>query len=362
MRRLLIAIALLSIAVPAVTWAAVNSDLSAVYQRRADLQRVFKEDGTVKSKTLAGRLAGLVDWAKKYGYKEHPEELAAYAPAAVAVAQAGATPASAAVMANAPVKSSRYAFDYGLITADKVLVLDADTKAVLVAKREHEQHPLASISKLMTATVALSRGAAMDDTLTLSKTDEVGGARLRVAVGSKLTVRQAFDAMLIGSANNAATAFSRSTGLAKADFAKAMNDKAAELGMSDTHFVDPSGIEVENVSTAADIAKLATTAFELPEVKRATTTAHVEMTVSGEPHAFNNTNALLTNASNGLTVMGGKTGYLEESKWNFVVKMTDGAHPPLLVVVLGSDTKNASFSDAERVARWVWRNYTWPKS
>lgn len=360
MRRFLVIFALFCLAVPAVTWAAVNSDLAAVYQRRTDLQRVFEADGTVKSKTLAGRLAGLMDWAKKYGYKEHPEELAAYAPAAVAVAKAGATPASTAVAADAPVKATRYSFDFGLVTADKVLVLDANTSAVLVSKRENDRHPLASISKLMTATVALSRGVDMDETLTLARADEVGGARLRVSVGSRMTVRQAFDAMLVGSANNAATAFSRSTGLAKADFVAAMNAKAVELGMEDTSFADPSGIEVENVSTAADIAKLATYAFELPEIKRATTTARCEMTVAGVPHAFNNTNALLTNASNGLTVMGGKTGYLEESMWNFVVKMTDGVHPPLLVVVLGSDTKNASFSDAERVARWVWRNYKWP--
>lgn len=356
MRRQAIIIALVVLAVPLVTLAAVNSDLAGVYQHRPDLQRVFKADGTVKSKTLAGTLTSLLDWARHYGYKERPDELAAYAPATAAPAAAIATAAAA------PVKSSKYSFDFNLVTADKVLVIDANSRAVLVAKGEKDQHVLASLSKLMTATVALSRGVDMDGTIAMTKGDEVGGARLRVAVGSKLTVRQAFDAMLIGSANNAAYAFSRTTGLGKTAFAAAMNLKARELGLADTRFVDPSGIETGNVSTAADIAKLALTAFELPEVKRATTTARCEMTVNREPHAFNNTDGLLINPGNGLFVLGGKTGYLEESKWNFVVKLHDGSHPPLLVVVLGADTAKASFSDAERLARWVWRNYTWPKS
>jgi D-alanyl-D-alanine endopeptidase (penicillin-binding protein 7) len=211
----------------------------------------------------------------------------------------------------------------------------------------------------MTAAVVLDCGVPMDRRQTIGKDDEVGGARLRVATGTTLAVRQLFDAALVGSANNAASALARSTGLAPADFVAAMNARAAAMGLTATHYVDPTGIETGNVSTAADIAKMARELFNIQDIKRATTTGRVTLTAAGVIHSFNSTNGLLTDPNNGLYVLGGKTGYLEESMWNFAVKMHDGQHPPLVVVVLGSSTQKTSFKDAETVARWVWRNYRW---
>ena len=334
-----------------------KANLANVYAARADLRAAFREDGTAVPSMKAAGLASLEAWAEKYGYKEHPSLLSWYAPALPSAAK----PASLTVRpaARVPVLAPGAAFDFSKISAEAVIVIDDATREVLLARNSRKPHSLASLTKLMTAMVALDHRVPMTRTATIIDADEVGGARLRVDNGTPLTVRQIFDAMLVGSANNAANALARSTKLAKEDFVAQMNAKAEELGLASTTFVDPSGIEVGNVSTAEDVAALAFDAFSVPEVRRATTTAEVQIVTAKSTHKFKNTNELLTNDRNGLYVLGGKTGYLVESKWNLAVKMRDARMKPVLVVVLGSDDKARSFKDAEVAAKWVWNNYRW---
>jgi D-alanyl-D-alanine endopeptidase (penicillin-binding protein 7) len=353
MRRLIAVIVACIFLLPAGAGAALPNDLAVVYARRTDLQSAFAPDGSARTAKLKIVLPTMASWARVYGYKEHPVELAAYAPLAVASA------ARASRTVIIPAKATKYDFDFSLVTADKVLVIDDASGEVLLADKANELHPIASLSKLMTAAVVLDRGVSMDKLQAITRDDEVGGARLRVDVGSVLTVRQLFDAALIGSANNAASALAASTGLDRDDFATAMNAKAKAMGLGDTHYVDPTGIEPGNVSTAKDIAKLARALFNVQDIKRATTTSRVTMTAGGYTHSFNNTDGLLIDPNNGLYVLGGKTGYLEESMWNLVVKMNDHQHPTLIVVVFGSASQSASAKDAAAAARWVWRNYSW---
>src|SRR5690606_5186125 len=247
-------------------------------------------------------------------------------------------------------------------TATSVLVIDDATRKVLLSRNADKQWPIASISKLMTALVTLEKGVDLNAMGTVLTEDEVGGARLRVTNGTPLTVKQIFDSMLVGSANNCANALARTTGLSKQNFVAAMNERAKRMGMQDTVFVDPSGIETGNVSTAHSVAALAFEAFEHPQIKRATTTSKFMFEAGADTHVITNTNGLLIDPNNGLYVLGGKTGYLIESKWNFVVKMRDYRNRPVLVVVLGSSDRQQSFNDAVAAAKWVWSNYSWAKS
>lgn len=329
--------------------------LAEIYASRSDLRAAFTEDGVaVPSRKTAG-LATLEDWARAYGHKEYPALLGWYA-----TVKPSSAPALAVRKAPlAPVLVPGSAFDFSSITAEAVLVIDDATRDVLLARNSRKPHPLASITKLMTAVVALEHRVPMSRTMTIVDGDEVGGARLRVDDGTRLTVRQVFDAMLVGSANNAANALARSTKLAKEEFVEEMNARAGEIGLTATTFVDPSGIEVGNVSTAEDVAALAFEALAVPDVRRATTTSELAIPTARAVHKFKNTNGLLTDDRNGLYVMGGKTGYLEESKWNLVVKMRDARNKPVLVVVLGSADKTSSFKDAATAARWVWGHYKW---
>ncbi len=336
--------------------ATAKANLQSVYSSRPDLQKLFDENGTATAEMKLRGLSSLEEWAGKYGSKEYPVKLAAYAPAASSVPRALVERRSTL----RPVKSTRKTFaPPRRFSAQAYVVIDESTRKVLLAKNAGTERPLASISKLMTALVSMDRGLSLDGTGTIISDDEVGGARLRVDPGTPLTVRDIFDSMLIGSANNAANAVARCTGLAKDDFVKAMNERAKAMGLSDTSFADPSGIEADNTSTAMDVAALGFEAFDDPEVKRATTTPSFTLVAAEQTHTVKNTDWLLTDVRNGLYVMGGKTGYLEESGWNFVVKVKDARQHPLMVVVLGSSNRRQSFNDAVALARWTWANHRW---
>lgn len=334
--------------------ATAKANLQSVYATRPDLQNFFDENGVAKAEMKQRGLSSLEEWAKKYGSKEYPLTLAAYA----APGAPRALKERPAVLR--PVKSTKTSFVPSRhFSAKAYVVVDDGTRKVLLSKNATAVRPLASISKLMTALVSMDRGLSLDGTGTIIDADEVGGARLRVDPGTPLSVRDIFDSMLIGSANNAANAVARSTGMDKTDFVKAMNDRARAMGLADTEFADPSGIEVENVSTALDVAALGFEAFDDPQVRRATTTPSFTLVAAKQTHTVKNTDWLLTDTRNGLYVLGGKTGYLDESGWNFVVKIKDSRQRPLLVVVLGASDRQQSFNDASALAKWTWANHKW---
>jgi D-alanyl-D-alanine endopeptidase (penicillin-binding protein 7) len=245
-----------------------------------------------------------------------------------------------------------------LITASAVMVVDIPSGRILASHNATRVWPLASLTKLMTGLVGLEAGLPMESKVALLDADEVGGARLRVATGDKYVVRDLFYAMLVGSANNATNAVARSTGLSKSDFVARMNAKARAMGLNNTTFVDPTGIEPTNVSTAEEVAALALRAFNEPWVRRATTTGKYAIATAQSTHTIKSTNKLLLE-DNGLYVLGGKTGYLEESLWNLAVKMRDSRNRPVLVVVMGSGSQNDSFRDAEVAAKWAWAHHGW---
>lgn len=355
--------------------------LKNIYNQRADLQASFGPDGVATPYMKSRGLASLDEWAVRYGINEYPALL--YPMAGMVPASSSGTTGTSTPQLNAgnvaatfakpralvertatlaPVKVGTPTFAPKVFTATSVLVIDDATRKVLLSRNADKQWPIASISKLMTALVSLENGIDMNASCSILAQDEVGGARVRVDNGTRLTVRQVFDSVLVGSANNAANALARVTGLTKPQFVAAMNARAQKMGMPQTKFADPSGIETDNVSTAEGVAALAFEAFESPHIKRATTTSEFTFLAASQTHNIKNTNWLLTDPNNGLFVMGGKTGYLIESKWNFVVKMKDYRNRPVLVVVLGSSDRQQSFNDATAAAKWVWANYRWTKS
>lgn len=362
------AFAALFLAMPALAQSdeAMNSarkQLKAIYDQRTDLQAAFqRSDWEAATPKVAKDLKDLEGWARRYGFEEYPSELAWYAPGSGnEIADLVPPPKALRPISTAfaPMLKANVAFDFSKLSASAVMVVDVSSREVLLARNSRALHPAASITKLMTAMVALDRRVSMTRTVTLTKDDEVGGARLRVASGTRLSVRDLFYAMLIGSANNAANALMRTAGPSPKTFVAAMNAKAKTLGLAHTVFVDPAGIEVSNVSTAEDLAALGLEAFGVYDIKKATTTGQHTILAARVVHSFKNTNTLLTDVNNGLYVQGGKTGYLPEAGWNLAVKMMDSRHKPVMVVVLGSDTMDSSFHDAQTAARWVWDNYRW---
>lgn len=244
------------------------------------------------------------------------------------------------------------------------LVVDVSTGKELYAWQADKRWPAASLTKLLSALVVLDRAPRWDRIVSLTRQDEVGGGRLRVAPGARIRVRDLLYASIVGSANNAAMALARTSGLRLKTFVARMNAKAKALGMRQSHFVDPVGMDPNNISSARDLAKLATAAFAKPVIQRAASTPVYTFRIRNrkQKKTIHNTNRLLTEAQE-LTIIGGKTGYLEEAKRNFLVELagaSNPAKPQLLIVVLGSPDPNRMFLTAKGLAEWAWQAYDWP--
>ena len=167
-----------------------------------------------------------------------------------------------------------------------------------------------------------------------------------------------FYTSLIGSDNNAARSLVRASGLSQKDFVSAMMLKAAELGMINTVFVDPTGLSPENVSTVEDLMILATTVFKQPDILAATSLGEYYLAIrnTGSRRRIPSTNKLLDSF---LTVEAGKTGFIDESGYNLVSKIKDTGHS-IIVIVLGSAEEVDRFQESKALAWWAFNNYIWP--
>jgi D-alanyl-D-alanine endopeptidase (penicillin-binding protein 7) len=143
-----------------------------------------------------------------------------------------------------------------------------------------------------------------------------------------------------------------------------MNQKVEALDMSSSSFYEPTGMDPKNTLTAADAVKLARTAFSQAPLRSAASTVSYKFTVRNATTVkrISNTNVLLTQDPD-VWVLGGKTGFLYEARYNLIVKMRaypqDEHRPPLYVVVLGSPKKEASFATAKSLATWAYKAYDW---
>ena len=331
---------------------AQDDALTRIYQSRPDLQKAFDTNtGRAIAGTRAGFLLDLADWAAQYGWMEYPE-LSAYGPK-----EGDGIPVR---VGSAEIESA--------ISAQAYLVMDRSTGKILTVKNENQIWPIASLTKLMTASIALDQKVPMEKTQAVLNTDNVGGARLYVNNGDEFTVEDLFYATLVGSANNAANALARSTGLSREAFVQQMNAKAKALNLTQTQYVDPTGIELGNVSTARELARVAQMALSREPMKTFTTTATKYITdlSQGTTKKMTNTNWMLWKPEyDDIYVTGGKTGYLIESGWNLVVSlkpMGGDADKELLIVLFGADSRADSFVNTNRLADWAWESYQWQKA
>ena len=251
------------------------------------------------------------------------------------------------------------------IGAKAYVVMDRTTGKILTEKQENLVWPIASTTKLMTAEIVLSKKSSLERMQTVLKEDDVGGAKLYVKSGDKFTMDDLFYAMLVGSANNAANALARSSGLSRTAFVASMNARAKELGLTQTVYADPSGIDTANVSTPLELAKVANIVFANEQVRKYTTTPVRTIVVAntGATKKIQSTNWMLTKpAYRTASVTAGKTGFLNESGWNFVTTLrptkTDAKHE-LLIVIFGAESRAQSFEDAQKLSDWSWKSYKW---
>lgn len=241
------------------------------------------------------------------------------------------------------------------------LVVDQMTGEPLYAKNPQVETPIASITKLMTAMVALDAGLPLQEEITIDSrdVDRIKGTGSRLALGTTLTREELLHLALIASENRAAAALSRAYPGGREAFVEAMNRKARELGMSNTHFVDGTGLSSANRSTAADLVKLVDAAYRYPLIRKISTTGSydVEMPVSKRVRhiAFNNTNLLTRRDDWDIGVS--KTGYINEAG-HCLVMQARIAEQKVIIVLLDSWGKLSRIGDAQRIRKWLERGLT----
>ena len=169
--------------------------------------------------------------------------------------------------------------------------------------------------------------------------------------GMTLTRGELLQLALMASENRAAAALARTyPGGTQAAVAK-MNAKATELGMKDTHFLDPTGLNSGNVSTAQDLVKMVMAAQNYDAIHQATTTASHQVAPAGfRPIKYNNTNPLVKSTSWDIGIS--KTGYINEAGRCLVMKANIKQHP-VVIVLLDSWGKRTRVGDANRIKKWM---------
>ena len=233
------------------------------------------------------------------------------------------------------------------------LIYDQQTQSPLYTKNSDAQAPIASITKLMTAMVVLDAQQPLDEEISIDAADidTLKGTRSRLRVGMKLTRSELFKLALMASENRAANALARTYPGGYDSAISAMNTKASELGMQDTHFLDPAGLNSDNVSTAFDLVKMVTAARDYPLIHRYTTAKSYSVEGRrGRKMRFVNTNPLVRNASWDIGVS--KTGYISEAGRCLVMEATINQRP-VIIVLLDSWGKSTRIGDASRIKKWM---------
>jgi D-alanyl-D-alanine endopeptidase (penicillin-binding protein 7) len=239
------------------------------------------------------------------------------------------------------------------------LVLDQDTKEVLYSKNPEAVLPIASLSKLMTALVISEAHQSLDEELTITSDDidTEKNTRSRLKPGTELSRGVMLHLALMASENRAANALGRNYPGGLPAFVAAMNAKAKELGMNDTHYVEPTGLSSQNKSSARDLAVLVNAAHQVPLLREYSTTPSLDVELGRRQVQFHTTDRLVANPTWDIGLQ--KTGFINEAG-QCLVMQAQMAGRKLIMVLLDSAGKYSRIADAERIRKWVTTNHTAP--
>lgn len=225
-----------------------------------------------------------------------------------------------------------------------------DANKNLFAKNSQIKLPIASLTKLMTAVIAIENYSLSEKTIVSKKADSQEAVITDLKLGDAVSVENLLRFMLVGSSNKAAFALSEIAG--EKEFLELMNQKAKNLGLENTFFEDPTGLSAKSVSSAADLIKLAEfilkNHYEIAEI-----TSMKEFDFSSSVK-ITNTNQLLGEISG---VIAGKTGFTADAKGCLLLVAKDhGEGNYLIYVILGA---NDRFKEMKNLIEWVEKAYSW---
>ena len=234
------------------------------------------------------------------------------------------------------------------------LIFDRNSKTILYEKNGLKQVPMASTTKIMTAIVVLENSN-LNDIVTISKKAAgTGGSRLGLKINDKITVHDLLYGLMLKSGNDAAVALAEHVGGGIEGFADMMNKKASEMGLVNSHFVTPHGLDQDrHYTTAYELACMADYALNIPKFKEIVNSKSYNITINARSSLIGNTNELL-GSLNG--VYGVKTGFTNGAG-RCLVTACKRYDLDIITVVLGADTKKIRTLDSIKLIEYAYKNY-----
>ena len=239
------------------------------------------------------------------------------------------------------------------VSAEAVLLSDVPSGVILYQKNADVRLSPASTTKIITAITALDHFK-LDDVLTVQDTDP-NEATMGLIRGEKLTLESLLYGLLVKSANDSALAIAQNYPGGVPKFVEAMNQKAASLGLVDTHFTNPMGFDDTNhYTTAYELSKITRLALKDPIIAKIVATRSITVSDTSYTyfHELRNVNQLLGGIPG---VAGVKTGFTENAAECLVTLVKRNGHE-IITVVLGSKDR---FSDTASLISWAYQNHTW---
>lgn len=235
-----------------------------------------------------------------------------------------------------------------------VVIYDRTSKTVLYGKNENDVRAMASTTKIMTATI-LIENADLSQTVEVSKkAANTGGSRLGLKTGDKITLNDLLYGLMLCSGNDAAVQIAETVGGSVEGFAEMMNKKAKELGLTNTSFVTPHGLDENgHHTTAYELAVLTDYALNNPVFAKVVNTKYYTVTINGTAKDLSNTNELLGYLQG---VNGVKTGFTNNAL-RCLVSSTLRNDFNIITVVLGADTRKIRTSDSIKLIEYAYENY-----
>jgi len=277
----------------------------------------------------------------------------------VLLAEADKPSTPAVYSASTPAPTTTYAFldpTKLQLASVNAMVVDVDTDEILYQRNPDAIVPIASLTKLLNALVVLDDLAQspLDEWIAvdISQTSEMQNVFSHLRIGSQLQRRDMLLLALMSSENRAAATLAHHYSSGYAGFIKAMNAKAQALGMTNSHFVEPTGLSPNNVSTPRDLAHMLKVAASNPLISAMGTTSKKDMNFRKPRYsrAYYNTNPLVN--SDNWNIVASKTGFINEAG-RCLLMQVEIQHHHLAIVLLDSFGKRSPIGDAGRVRRWI---------
>ncbi|HUK36675.1 MAG TPA: serine hydrolase [Vicinamibacterales bacterium] len=238
------------------------------------------------------------------------------------------------------------------LRAAAAIIYDPETNKVLWEENSQDQRSIASITKMMTAIVFMESNPDLNQPVVVERSDTFQASVTHLRTNDHVTADDLLHLLLIASDNAAARALARISPYGSDGFIVRMNEKAADLGLTATHYADPSGLLADNVSSAYDMARLITFVSGDDRIASVMRTPEYTLYIGNRPITIHSTNHLLGRP--GVDVLAGKTGFISKAGYCLATLLRlPSSNQQVAVVVLGARSNAGRFMETQNLFTWL---------